>query len=113
MTENIVQGLFERYGTRAKDVARYLHAAGVEPLSTNPGWTRQEVEFLVEHEKVLHMEDLLLRRSTLAWLGQVSLPLVDELSGIMGAKLGWTTDQKMDEKARTLHVLAEMHGVNL
>ena len=109
----IPRNLFERYGTRAMEVAKFVKATSTEPLQSLPGWTVGEVRFLVEREKAVHVDDLLIRRSTLAWLGQVSRPLVDELVEIMSASLGWNAGQKQAEVARTLKVLEEYHGVVL
>ncbi len=107
------KALFERYGTRALEVARYLVVGPDEVLKTLPGWTRREVEFLIEHEKAVHVDDLLLRRSTLAWLGNVSRPLVEELSEIMGRASGWDSAQVKVEVERTLELLKDRHGVEL
>ncbi len=109
----IPRNLFERYGTRAMEVAKFIKATSAEPLKSLPGWTVGEVRFLVEREKAVHVDDLLIRRSTLAWLGQVSRPLVDELAEIMSASLGWGAVQKQAEVAHTLKVLEEYHGVVL
>ena len=105
--------LFERYGTRAMQIAKYMQAGPDAPLASKPDWTRREVEFLIENEKAVHVDDLLLRRSTLAWLGETSLALVDELAGIMAAKLGWTDAQKKTEAQRTVELLQDRHGVKL
>ncbi len=107
------KALFERYGTRALEVARYLVAGSDEALKTLPGWTRREVEFLIECEKAVHVDDLLLRRSTLAWLGNVTRPLVEELSEIMGRALGWDSAQVNAEVERTLSLLKDRHGVEM
>ena len=107
------KALFERYGTRAHTVASYLVAGADEALKSLPGWTRREVEFLILQEKAIHVDDLLLRRSTLAWLGQVSRPLVDELAQIMGKCLGWSGEQVTAEVERTLGLLKDNHGVSL
>lgn len=105
--------LFERYGTRAMEIGRYIMAAQDAPLQSKAGWTRREVEFLVTQEKAVHVEDLLLRRSTLAWLGEVNRPLVEELAEIMGTCLGWSGAQVKAEVERTVNVLRDMHGVEL
>jgi glycerol-3-phosphate dehydrogenase len=105
--------LFGRYGTRAMEIAKFIKATKDESLKSNPDWTRREVEFLVEREKAVHVDDILLRRSTLAWLGQVNRPLVDELAEIMGGQLGWTADQKKAEVKRTIELLKDLHGVSL
>src|SRR5258706_9638209 len=105
--------LFERYGTRALEVARFSRAGQDEPLKSAADWTHREVRFLVEHEKALQVDDLLLRRSTLAWLGNVTLPLAEELADIMGDSLGWAGDQKKAEVGRTVDLLRDRHGVSL
>jgi len=93
------------------EIARYIKAKKDEPLKSKPNWTRREVEFLVECEKAVHVDDILLRRSTLAWLGEATRPLVDELAEIMGDLLGWKADQKKAEVKHALEVLKEFHGV--
>jgi glycerol-3-phosphate dehydrogenase len=105
--------LFDRYGTRAMEVARYLKAAPDAPLQSRSDWSRREVEFLIEREKAVHVDDILLRRSTLAWLGEVTRPLVEEMAEIMGAHFGWSADQKKAEVRHTLDVLKDLHGVSL
>ena len=109
----IPKNLFERYGTRAMEIAKFIKATSAEPLKSLAGWTVGEVRFLVERERAEHVDDLLIRRSTLAWLGQVTRPLVEELAEIMSDRLGWSAEQKQAEIARTLKVLKEFHGVVL
>lgn len=109
----IPRNLFERYGTRAMEIAKFVKAASPAPLVSLPGWTRGEVQFLVEYEKAVHVDDLLIRRSTLAWLGNVTKPMVQEMAEIMGASLGWNATQVQAEADRTLRVLKEFHGVEL
>jgi glycerol-3-phosphate dehydrogenase len=105
--------LFERYGTRTLQVAQFLQAGSDAPLTSNPAYSQREVEFLVEREKAVHVDDILLRRSTLAWLGQTTLPLIEELADIMGNALGWSDEQKKAEAQRALELLRDRHGVAL
>ncbi len=105
--------LFDRYGTRALEIARYLQASQDAPLASKPDWSRREVQFLVQHEKAVHVDDLILRRSTLAWLGEVTLPMVQELAAIMAESLGWTAGQTASEIKRTIELLKDRHGVVL
>ena len=107
------QQLFERYGTRALDVAQFIQADH-QPIGSetrSQGVSRGEVRFLVEREKAVHVDDVLLRRTSLAWLGEATLPLVEELADWMGDALGWTDAQKKAEGQRTLHILKDRHGV--
>ena len=49
----------------------------------------------------------------LAYLGQLTLPLVDELAGILAGSLGWSDRQKVDEVERARKIIAEKHQVQL
>ncbi len=61
----------------------------------------------------MHLDDLVLRRTLLGMLGQLTRPALDELADIVGETLGWTAPQKKSETARTLRLLSERHGVVL
>jgi glycerol-3-phosphate dehydrogenase len=107
------QRLFEKYGTRALDFAAYIQQGVDEPLRTIPGWSRREIEFLALTEQIVHLDDLFLRRSRLAWLGQLTRPRIDEFADILGDALNWNTAQKRAEVLRTLDILADRHGVRV
>jgi len=102
--------LFARYGARCREVAAY-QAGDDQSLTHHPEMTYREVAFLVEKEKVVHLDDLILRRSLMAYLGQLNRPLIDELADILAEISGWDNPQKQMEIERTLDILADEHGV--
>jgi glycerol-3-phosphate dehydrogenase len=104
--------LFARYGSRCREVSAY-QGGNDEPLEHYPLMTRREVAFLVEQEKVVHLDDLILRRSLMAYLGHLNRPLIDELAEILTEALGWDDLQKQAEVERTLDKLQDKHGVSL
>ncbi len=104
--------LFARYGSRCNEISTYQKEGDDAPLQGYPQMTRREVAFLAEKEKVVHLEDLVLRRSLLAYLGHLSLPLIDELAEITAGVLGWDDKRKQEEINRTLNTLKEKHGVS-
>ena len=55
--------------------------------------------------------DVVLRRTNLAFVGGVTIDLLDELADVLASALGWTTEERADEVQRTLDVLRESHGV--
>ena len=69
--------------------------------------------FLAQYEKVIHLDDLLLRRSMLAMNGSLTRERVEELADVVGDALGWDAEQKQAEAARSLSILADKHGVRL
>lgn len=105
--------LFKRYGTRAKDVAVFMAAGKDAPLKHKPDMTRREVIFLAQHEKIVHLDDLLLRRTMLAYLGQLTRPLIEELADSLGDSLGWSKAQKKAEVSLALEILRDRHGVEV
>lgn len=103
--------LFDRYGTLAEQVAEFILANGETHLRTLPDWTSSEVEFIIETEKVLHLDDLLIRRSTIGWLGRATPEVIDELADIMGLIMHWDKQTQKNEVQRTRGILAEYFGV--
>lgn len=103
--------LFERYGTRAEAVANFMRHEEDNVLKSLPDYTRREILFLVQHEKIQRLDDILLRRTMLAMLGRLSKAGIEELSDILVEPLGWSGEQKNAEVARTLRLLADRHGV--
>ncbi|MDM7883599.1 MULTISPECIES: glycerol-3-phosphate dehydrogenase/oxidase [Curtobacterium] len=111
LDEQLVDGLLERYGTRAAEVVDVLTDGPVEALESDPSLTRAEVAYFAEHEQAVHLVDVVLRRTNLAFVGGVTIDLLDELADVMAGSLGWTTEERADEVQRTLDVLRESHGV--
>jgi glycerol-3-phosphate dehydrogenase len=105
--------LFDKYGTRAVEYAGFIVKEPDEKLQSMPSWSRREVDYLAHKEKVLHLEDLLLRRSTLAWLGLLNPENLNEFADKLGDSLGWDEEKKHNEIRRTLELLKDRHGVNL
>jgi glycerol-3-phosphate dehydrogenase len=102
--------LFARYGSRCREVEAY-QARDDTPLQHYPDMTRREVVFLAEKEKVVHLEDLILRRSLMAYLGHLNRLLINELAEITAEVLDWDEKRKQEEIQRTLDVLQDKHGV--
>lgn len=108
-----VQTLFERYGTRAEQVCSFITREEDVMLKSLPGYSRREIAFLGQVEKIIHLDDLVLRRSMLAMLGQLNRERLDELADVLGDALGWDTRQKKVEVERTIVILGDRHGVKV
>lgn len=103
--------LFKRYGTRAEAIATFMNGGTDRLLLTLPDYSMREIIFLVTHEKILHLDDFILRRSMLAMLGHLTREMLDEVAGMLANALGWTKEQRKAEVERTLSILADRHGV--
>ncbi|MFL7893673.1 MAG: glycerol-3-phosphate dehydrogenase/oxidase [Anaerolineales bacterium] len=102
--------LFERYGSRAREVSTYQDGEGT-PLEHYPGMTRGEIAYLCAQEHIVHLDDLILRRTLIALLGQLNPGLVDEMAGILAEFLNWSAEEKTAEVERTLAILQDQHGI--
>ena len=108
-----VQVLFERYGTRVEQVAGFISRGADSPLKSLPDYSRREIGFLAQYEKVIHLDDLLLRRSMLAMLGKLTRAIVDEIADALGESLNWDWERRKADVERTLQILADRHEVRL
>ena len=113
VTRERLKALFERYGSRAESIATYMNGGTDFFLKSMPDYSRREIIFLVQHEKIFHLDDFILRRSMLAMLGLVTREMIDELAGVFSNTLGWDAEQRAAEVARTLFILEDRHGVRL
>jgi glycerol-3-phosphate dehydrogenase len=103
--------LLERYGTGADKVAAYLQAGPDAPLAGHAGYSRREIEFIALNERVVHLDDLILRRTLMGLLGEVTGPLLEELAAIVAPVLKWSKQDAAAEVERTIQRLEQVHGV--
>ncbi len=105
--------LLARYGTRAEDAAKFLIDAEDAPLQYHEGYTRREIEYIIENEAVCHVEDIVLRRTALALLGEVNKSLLEELAQLAGASLNWTEAVCHEEAEGTADFLRKHHRIQI
>jgi len=105
--------LLDRYGTRAEVLARFMSTAPDQPLRSLPEYSRREIQFMASQESIVHLDDLILRRTIMALLGQLSLDLLEELAGVLAPVLAWSQERAQQEIERTEKLLREVHGVEL
>ena len=108
-----LEELFQRYGTRAEAIATFMNGGTDQLLQTLPDYSRREINFLIQHEKIVHLDDFVLRRSMLGMLGRITREMIDELAVIFANYLGWDKERTESEVTRTLSILADRHGVRL
>jgi len=105
--------LLSRYGTRATEVIDYLVEKGDVALHSSDEYSRTEIEYLAENESIVHLPDLFLRRTSLAFTGSITGDLLVELAGILADKLGWDAITRDAEVADAITLLATAHKVTV
>lgn len=107
------QTLFDRYGTRALHMINFIVDGEDAPLKHNKEYSRLELTYLLMTEQVTRLDDLVLRRTLMAWLGNFTWALLNEVADIAASVLGWDETRKAVEVQRTCEILARKHGLVL
>ncbi|MET4639142.1 glycerol-3-phosphate dehydrogenase/oxidase [Mycetocola sp. 2940] len=105
--------LLERYGTRATGLIEELAEAGDDRLHNAPDYSVQEIARLARTEHVVHLLDVLQRRTSIAFTGGASTALLEELAALLAGVLGWTEQQAENEVQAASEILRTVHGVQL
>ncbi len=108
-----IETLLRRYGTRSAAFIEYLQSQQDHPLQHIPDYSRREVEFIARYERVSRLSDLVLRRTSLAMIGSITIPLLQELAGIIAPILDWSDDEMQDEIDRTTQLLKQSYRMKL
>ena len=106
------QTLLARYGTRAGAVLRHEGAAPV-PLPVAGDYSEQEVDWLLQNERVVHLADLILRRTDLAVTGRLTIADLERMADLAALTLNWDARRRRAELRSTRAVLENRHGMVL
>lgn len=100
--------LLSRYGMTALEI---LKAESNNPrmLINTPSYSEQEINWIVEHEQVAHLSDLIIRRTHLAICGLLDAAGLFEIAEITGQTLKWDSVRISHEITTTRKLLLERH----
>ncbi len=107
-----VAALFDRYGTHARDIAAH-EGPGPVPLPDAQHYSEQEIDWSTKHERVVHLDDLVLRRTDLAITGRLTRRGLERIAEIAAATLGWDDHRRAQEVDMTRRLLEERHRMRL
>ena len=107
LPEPRLAALLERYGTRAAELAPEFGAD-----ADIAGHSAAELTHLIAHEQVETLADLLLRRTTIAITGALSLSVIARCLDLLSSARGWTAERAESERQSFLDLLASRHGLS-
>ncbi|MEZ3159379.1 glycerol-3-phosphate dehydrogenase/oxidase [Microbacterium sp. BWT-B31] len=94
--------LLDRYGTVAAEVIAAVAADPDDaPLATAPAYSTGELRHLARTEHVVHLDDLLLRRTSLAFTGGAEAA-ASEIADAVAETLGWDAATRAAEIERAI-----------
>lgn len=98
--------LLDRYGTVAAEVVAAICADPDDaPLESAPAYSTAELRYLAATEAVVHLEDVLLRRTSLAFMGGATEAAATEIAEVIGDVLGWDARRRRAEVTRGLNAV--------
>jgi len=105
--------LLARYGTTARAVLAHEAGRQAEPLADAPDYTPAEIDWLARNERVVHLADIVMRRTALAITGRLSRRALEQTADIAAAALGWDAGRRENELEATSKELAQRHRLRL
>lgn len=103
--------LLARYGTTAQAI---LAAEGTAPqMLEDTDHSLAELDWLIRHERVRHLADLVMRRTALAVTGHLSRRDLDRIAGLCAQALDWDPARTAQELRDTQALLAGRHRLRL
>ncbi len=106
------EALLTRYGTRAAEVWKHIEQSDDRPLAGGDLSTA-ELEWMVDNELVVTLADVLLRRTKLAFTGEVDEMVLDEIAAALQPLLDWDDDRREADVEATRALLNDRHGLSL
>jgi glycerol-3-phosphate dehydrogenase len=111
LTEARFSQLVDRYGSRAEAVARFMAQGEEAALAAAPDYSRRELLFLIEHERVCEIGDILLRRTTLGIEGRIDASLTAEVATLIASTFGWSDKETSQAVARFNEIIEHRHRI--
>ncbi|WEK59685.1 MAG: glycerol-3-phosphate dehydrogenase/oxidase [Candidatus Microbacterium colombiense] len=104
--------LLARYGTRAAQVWEFIEQGDDVALADGDLSTR-ELEWMVQREMVARLQDVILRRTSIAFVGNANGAVIDEIADALAPLLGWDRARHDAELEQTRELLNERHGLHI
>lgn len=112
VSEERAKELLARYGTRAKELMAELPAKETA-LAAVKGYSSEELAFIAKSEQVVHLDDMLLRRTSIAFLGYMSEDTLSQVTKAIAKELKWDEARQAAEIKRTQEKLLKEQRVQI
>ncbi|AZQ67086.1 glycerol-3-phosphate dehydrogenase/oxidase [Silicimonas algicola] len=100
--------LFDLFGAKAEEVA----VAGMDsPPLPGSSLTEGDIRWMIRHEFVVRLSDIVLRRTPLAIAGSISTELIEAIARILATERSLSCDAAGAEMAELFAELNDYHGV--
>jgi len=105
--------LLSRYGTTALAILGHEARFPSGRLADAADHSLAELDWIVRNEQVVHLEDIVLRRTALAITGRLSDRDLDRIADTAANALGWDAERRARELDATRRCLTERHRIRM
>ena len=103
--------LFGRYGEDATALTAAARREELEALE-DTGFSLAEARWALQHESVVHLDDLMLRRTRLGLLlANGAASVLEQIEPLFREELGWSTGQWASERARYSEIVRRNYSI--
>lgn len=111
-TKTRVGVLLNRYGSKAEAIA-LAEAHNPTFFQDAPDYSHEEISWVAANERVVHLEDMVVRRTDLAITGRLSSRDISRMSEICAITFGWEEYRRKSELNKVRQLLASRHRVEI
>ncbi|RUU02430.1 glycerol-3-phosphate dehydrogenase/oxidase [Mesorhizobium sp. USDA-HM6] len=101
--------LLDRYGTTAQAILAHEAGRRAEPLADAFDYTLAEIDWLARNARVVHLADIVMRRTVLAITGRLSRRDLEQIADTAATALAWNAERREKELEATSKELMERH----
>ena len=104
--------LLSRYGTTARAMLGHKSEwADAHRLPDADDHSLAEIDWIARNELAVHLSDIVMRRTTLAISGKLTMRDLEAIAGVAAKALGWDAARVASELTTTSSMLLKDHGV--
>ena len=111
ITPRAAERLFQRYGATALALARGLDEPGRRPIAGLEDYLAGEMLWIASRERVTRLEDIVLRRTLMAFEGAITLPALRSITALVAPCLHWDQPRREAEMDHIVRLLSRRHHV--
>ncbi|OBZ96792.1 glycerol-3-phosphate dehydrogenase [Pararhizobium polonicum] len=106
--------LLSRYGTQALPIASHGGEwSDTEHLPDSSGYSLPEIDYIARNECVAHLSDIVMRRTTLAVTGSLTIADIRQIATVADRALGWGPERTTAEIEATVAQLERRNLMRL
>ncbi|MDM9627958.1 glycerol-3-phosphate dehydrogenase/oxidase [Rhizobium sp. S152] len=114
LTPARAEELLARYGTTSEAIAAFPSEHSDEKrIAGTADYSFKEIDWIVRNELVTRLSDIVLRRTTIAIEGKLTLDGLRDIAGIAAVALGWDAARREAEIDDVVLLLQKFHGQRL